>query len=52
MAELILVVFALKIDMLENGVMIMKVEADHMLILHDDIDEITRATFVPGDKFK
>jgi len=54
MAELVFVIFAFKLDGLESGVQIMKVEIDHMLILHgeEEIDEETRMSFLPGSQLK
>jgi hypothetical protein len=40
LAELVFVIFAFKMDGLESGVSIMRIETDHMLILHGEAEEL------------
>jgi hypothetical protein len=40
LAELVFVIFAFKMDGLESGVSIMRIETDHMLILHGEDEEL------------
>jgi hypothetical protein len=55
LAELIFVIFAFKMDGFESGVSIMRIETDHMLILHGEdkeLDNNYRKTFMPESQLK